>query len=201
MCLQEQLAAIVADGQMPCDIDLAQMAEQDSDACISCSHPLVASLVQQGLITVEQQSLLQSAIQQQQQRLQQDDAWFDSDSNCSEDSGIECNLADEGLEFSTADEGLFDVPTLDGAADSSSGAQWYKDHLNDQLWTCGDAAAKLRLHEAIYMLLSWKSDFCVRDKAFAALLGMLTKLLLPEVGTVHACTTIALHQHSPQYCC
>jgi hypothetical protein len=32
------------------------------------------------------------------------------------------------------------------------------------------------------MLMAWKADHCVRDNAFAELLGMLSMLLLPEVG-------------------
>jgi hypothetical protein len=32
------------------------------------------------------------------------------------------------------------------------------------------------------MLMAWKMDYCVRDAAFAALLGMLSEVLLPQVS-------------------
>ncbi|KAF6254224.1 hypothetical protein COO60DRAFT_1627960 [Scenedesmus sp. NREL 46B-D3] len=81
------------------------------------------------------------------------------------------------------DQGLpVDMGSSAGGSTTKAGSQaeWYRGHLKDPLWACQGENSKLQIHQAVFMLMSWKSDFCVRDGAFEALLGMMSKLFLPE---------------------
>ena len=123
--------------------------------------------------------------EQQEQHEHQHDTQDDEDIYSLSDGSSDAGEAldddvDDGMYDSVEDEGLAeDVPTYSTAAHGT--ARWYKDHLTDHLWVCNDVCSKLHIHEAIFMLMAWKADNCVRHKAFTALLGMLCELLLPEV--------------------
>ncbi|KAF6256399.1 hypothetical protein COO60DRAFT_1529508, partial [Scenedesmus sp. NREL 46B-D3] len=128
----------------------------------------------------QQQQQLQELLDQEQERLEEQheqqqcaaadaDGW-DTSSISSGDSGVE----DQGLPV--------DMGSSAGGSTTKAGSQaeWYRGHLKDPLWACQGENSKLQIHQAVFMLMSWKSDFCVRDGAFEALLGMMSKLFLPE---------------------
>jgi hypothetical protein len=133
-------------------------------------------------LTPQQQQLVQQLLQQQAQQLLQQGV-EDSDDACS-DSGTEVDTYDEGEYVSMEDEGIdMDVPAAEATFNEpkQGTAQWYRSKLTEQLWQLGDASAELRVYQAIFMLMAWKADHCVRDNAFGELLGMLSQLFLPKV--------------------
>ncbi|KAF6257688.1 hypothetical protein COO60DRAFT_1701687 [Scenedesmus sp. NREL 46B-D3] len=141
----------------------------------------------------QQQQQLQELLDQEQERLEEQheqqqcaaadaDGW-DTSSISSGDSGVEVSLEDEGTAVDMQDQGLpVDMGSSAGGSTTKAGSQaeWYRGHLKDPLWACQGENSKLQIHQAVFMLMSWKSDFCVRDGAFEALLGMMSKLFLPE---------------------
>jgi hypothetical protein len=60
----------------------------------------------------------------------------------------------------------------------TSKTEWYQAHSNRPLYT----GAQLTTLQAVYMLMAWKANYAVTDKAFDALLGMMNQLFLPKVS-------------------
>ncbi|KAF6246117.1 hypothetical protein COO60DRAFT_1226473 [Scenedesmus sp. NREL 46B-D3] len=141
-------------------------------------------------------ALADQGFTQQQQQQQQHGAW-DSDDACS-DAGTEFSVQDDGEYASAEDEGAY-VDAADTAAfgrpvePAHGTAQWYRSNLAEPLWQSGEAIARLRIHQAVFMLMAWKADHCVRDNAFAELLGMLSMLFLPEIMQVRDISSIKWH--------
>jgi len=176
-------------GQQPTDTDLrhqyglgAETADTHGEGASAAAQQGFAQQTQNAGHNQQQQ---QQEQEQQEQHEHQHDAQDDEDIYSLSDGSSDAGEAldddeDDGMYDSVEDEGLAeDVPTYSTAAHGT--VQWYKDHLTDHLWVCNDVFSKLHIHEAIFMLMAWKADNCVRDKAFTALLGMLCELLLPEV--------------------
>lgn len=159
----------------------------------------------------QQQQQLQELLDQEQERLEEQheqqqcaaadaDGW-DTSSISSGDSGVEVSLEDEGTAVDMQDQGLpVDMGSSAGGSTTKAGSQaeWYRGHLKDPLWACQGENSKLQIHQAVFMLMSWKSDFCVRDGAFEALLGMMSKLFLPEV---RCCCCCCCNRGSSISCC
>ncbi|KAF6249803.1 hypothetical protein COO60DRAFT_1706343 [Scenedesmus sp. NREL 46B-D3] len=173
----DEMYVAVRARQQPTDAALRQAAAAAAAAEVVAG---VSGDLQEGA-TIPAALADQGFTQQQQQ--QQHGAW-DSDDACS-DAGTEFSVQDDGEYASAEDEGAY-VDAADTAAfgrpvePAHGTAQWYRSNLAEPLWQSGEAIARLRIHQAVFMLMAWKADHCVRDNASAELLGMLSMLFLPE---------------------
>jgi len=146
---------------------------------------LAAALAAAGSLTPEQHAILQDALEEQLEAAAAADSESDSESDSSSDDGVCVSAAaDEGTAVRAADEGtaVHADSTLESECGKASAAAKYMDKLDQPLWQCNGQTCTLLLCQAIFMLMAWKIDYCVRDAAFAALLGMLSELLLPQVS-------------------
>lgn len=97
------------------------------------------------------------------------------------DMGLPCDPSAQGMQFSLQDDGM-ECELPDGPdAPASGSVHAFQKLLNLPLWESQGEHAQLLLYQAVFMLIAWKTDYCVRDAAFVALLGMLCTLLLPKV--------------------
>jgi hypothetical protein len=188
-------AGAVANGGAPAH--LASSSEADH---------LMAALASAGSLTEDQQSILQEFFDPQ-----DDDSSIsgsDSDSENDDDqqasaaagstgaqapsAGVGVSVAAAGVGVSTATAGVAVAAELPAAGQPATDStatkvKAFKDALHKPLWKCNGADGQcgahcaFSLHKVIFMLMSWKLQHCVRDAAFAAILGMLCQVLLPEV--------------------
>jgi hypothetical protein len=176
--------------QQPNDAALAQdaaaaAADTDAGDGLQEGTSLSQALAGQGF-TQQQQEIVQQLLQQQQQQQEQEQHAFVDSEDAYSDVGTEMSLQDAGEYVSMEDEGVYadaaDAAHGHAAEQRQGTAEWYRNNLTEPLWQAGEATSNLRIHQAIFMLMAWKADHCVRDNAFAELLGMLSMLFLPEVS-------------------
>lgn len=167
-------------------VPLAADAQDSAAASIAPAGSLAAALAAAGVLTSEQQAILQDAWDEQLGAAE--DAGSDSDSDSDSDSidvGVAVSAgADEGTTVCAADAGT--AVSADSvqvtAPERQSLADQFKEKLQQPLWECNGEKCTLLLCQVMFMLMAWKMDYCVRDAAFAALLGMLSEVLLPKVS-------------------
>lgn len=172
-------------------VPLAADAPDSAAASVAPAGSLAAALAAAGVLTSEQQAILQDAWDEQLGAAE--DAGSDSDSNSDSDgdsdSGIDVGVAvsagaDKGTTVSAADAGTaVSADSVQSTApERQSLADQFKEKLPQPLWECNGEKCTLLLCQVMFMLMAWKMDYCVRDAAFAALLGMLSEVLLPKVS-------------------
>jgi hypothetical protein len=172
-------------------------AAHAQDSAAAPAGSLAAALASAGVLTDAQQAILQDAWDQQLAAAEEPASESDSDSDSGSDVGVAVSAgADEGTAVSAADRGATVCADSAQATEptSKSLADQYKEKLKQPLWECNGQKCTLLLCQVIFMLMAWKLDYCVRDAAFASLLGMLSEVLLPQVScTARACA------HRSQY--
>lgn len=180
-CLQDVLLQALESGREPQAADLQQQGRSLSAGRDADFAALAALLGDEALsdasLTPEQLQRLSSHLQQQHH--EECTAALDSD------EGSVFDEAAEAMVFTEEEEGMAFEPSAAHESCDCSGShskQHYEQLLSSPLWRCQEETAQLQLYHVIFLLMTWKMDYVVRDAAFIALLGILCQFLLPKVG-------------------